>query len=103
MHVLLLLTLALQSVSPETAQHMQAGVEAHKQKDYKTAIAEFRKASETDPNLPEAFLDLGEEYMQVRDYGNAIPALKRALANLVSNAVIYGGSARVRLIISTAE
>lgn len=71
--------LALQSVSPEGAQHMQAGVEAHKQGHFDLAIAEFRKATETDPNLVEAFLDLGEELMQTRDYGAAIGPLKRAL------------------------
>lgn len=58
---------------------MQAGVEAHKQKRYDVAIAEFRKATETDPNLAEAFLDLGVEYMQTHDYGAAIPPLKRAV------------------------
>jgi len=70
---------ALQSVSPEGAQHMQAGVEAHKLGHFDLAIAEFRKATETDPNLAEAFLDLGEEFMQTRDYGAAIAPLKRAL------------------------
>lgn len=81
MHQILILALALapQSVPPETAQHMQAGVEAHKQKHFDAAIAEFRKATETDPNLPEAFLDLGEEYVVTRNYGAAIAPLKRAL------------------------
>jgi len=52
--------LTLQSVSPEGAQHMQAGVDAHKQGQFDVAIKEFRKATESDPNLPEAFLDLGK-------------------------------------------
>jgi tetratricopeptide (TPR) repeat protein len=79
MHALLILALALQSVSPEGAQHMQAGVEAHKQGRLDAAIAAFRKATETDPNLPEAFLNLGEEYVQIHDYAAAVPPLKRAL------------------------
>ena len=58
---------------------MQAGVEAHKQGHFDIAIAEFRKATESDPNLAEAFLDLGEELMQTHDYGEAIAPLKRAL------------------------
>ncbi|MBV8866313.1 MAG: tetratricopeptide repeat protein [Acidobacteriaceae bacterium] len=78
-HGILLLFLAFQSVSSEGAQHMQAGVEAHRKKDFNAAIAEFRKATQTDPNLAEAFLDLGEEYMQVHDYGTAVAPLKRAL------------------------
>src|SRR6266852_9559449 len=58
---------------------MQAGVEANKQGHFDIAITEFRRATETDPNLAEAFLDLGEELMQTRDYGAAIAPLKRAL------------------------
>ncbi len=79
MHALLVLSIALQAVSSEGARHMQAGVEAHKQGHYEAAIAEFRKATESDPNLPEAFLNLGEEYVQIHDYGAAIAPLKRAL------------------------
>ena len=75
----LFLWLALQSVSPEGAQHIQAGVEAHKQGRFDAAIAEFRKATETDPNLAEAFLNLGEELMQIHDYAAAVAPLKRAL------------------------
>ncbi len=78
-HGVLVFWLALQSVSPEGAQHMQAGIAAHKQGQFDMAIAEFRKATETDPVLVEAFLDLGEELMQIHDYGAAIVPLKRAL------------------------
>ena len=78
-HAVLFLCLALQDVSPEGAQHMQSGVEAHKQGRFDVAIAEFRKATETDPNLAEAFLNLGEELMQIRNNGAAITPLKRAL------------------------
>jgi len=79
-HAVVFFWLALQSVSPEGAQHMQAGVEAHKQGHFDIAISEFRKATETDPNLAEAFLDLGEVCLETRDYPAAVAALKRALA-----------------------
>ena len=75
----LFLWLAFQNVSPEGAQHMQAGVEAHKQGQFDVAIKEFRKATESDPSLVEAFLDLGEVCLENRDYPAAIAALKRAL------------------------
>lgn len=75
----LLLWLAFQNISPEGARHMQAGVEAHKQGQFDVAIKEFRKATETDPSLVEAFLDLGEVCMETRDYPAAVAALKRAL------------------------
>src|SRR6266478_1429572 len=71
--------LALQSVSPEGAQHMQAGVDAHKQGQFDVAIKEFRKATESDPNFAQAFLDLGEVCLETRDYPPAVAALKRAL------------------------
>ena len=79
MHAILVLALAFQGVSAETARHMEAGVEAHRQGHFDAAVAEFRKATETDPTLMQAFLNLGEEYMQIHDYGAAIPPLKRAL------------------------
>jgi tetratricopeptide (TPR) repeat protein len=71
--------LALQTVSPEGAQHMQAGLEAHKQGHFDVAIKEFRKATETDPTFVDAFLDLGVVYLETRDYASATTALKHAL------------------------
>jgi len=75
----LFLLLALQTVSPETAQHMQAGVDAHKQGRFDAAAEEFRKATESDPTLTDAFLDLGEVCLELRDYAAATKALTRAL------------------------
>ncbi|MBV9762126.1 MAG: tetratricopeptide repeat protein [Acidobacteriaceae bacterium] len=77
--VALVLYLALQAVPAEAAQHMAAGVAAHRQGNYEAAIKEFKSASQLDPNLAQAFLDLGEEYMQIHDNGSAIAPLKRAL------------------------
>ena len=71
--------LALQTVSSEGAQHMQAGLEAHKQGHFDVAIKEFRKATETDPTFVDAFLDLGVVYLETRDYASATTALKHAL------------------------
>jgi tetratricopeptide (TPR) repeat protein len=76
---ILLLCLALQDVSPEGARHMQAGVDAHKAGHFDVAISEFRKASQSDPNLVDAFLDLGEVYLETRDYAAAAATLNRAL------------------------
>ncbi len=75
----LFLWLAFQGVSREGAQHMQAGVKAHTQGQLDVAIEEFRKATESDPNLAEAFLDLGEVCQEIRDFPAAVVALKRAL------------------------
>jgi len=70
---------AAPQVSPEGSQHMQAGVDAHKQGNFPAAAEEFRKATESDPNLVEAFLDLGEVDLELRDYPGAVKALNRAL------------------------
>jgi tetratricopeptide (TPR) repeat protein len=80
MHIGWALTLWFQAVSGEGARHMQAGVEAHRQGHYDAAIVEFRKATETDPDLTQAFLDLGEVYVETHNYGLAIEVLKHALA-----------------------
>jgi tetratricopeptide (TPR) repeat protein len=80
MFAIVAIVLALQTVSPEGARHMQAGLNAHKQGRFDVAIAEFRKATETDPTLAQAFLNLGEEYINIQDYASSIAPLKRALA-----------------------
>ena len=76
---ILLLWLAGQALSPEVAQHMQAGIAAEKERKAAVAIDEFRKVTELDPNLAEGFVQLGQAYMQNRDYGSAIAPLKHAL------------------------
>ncbi|MBV8810250.1 MAG: tetratricopeptide repeat protein, partial [Acidobacteriaceae bacterium] len=73
------LSLFLQSVSSEGSQHMQAGIKAHQEGHFEEAISEFRKATQSGPNLVQAFLDLGEEYSRMHEYSAAIPPLKRAV------------------------
>src|SRR6266446_1824288 len=77
--LVLFVWMAGQSASSDTLQHMQAGLEARKQHQVETEIAEFRKATETDPALADAFVNLGAAYMEKHDYGAAIAPLKRAL------------------------
>src|SRR6266478_1259064 len=77
--LVLLAWLAGQSASSDALQHMQTGLEARKQHQVETEIAEFRKATELDPALADAFVNLGAAYMEKHDYGAAIAPLKRAL------------------------
>ena len=77
--ILLMFWLAWQTVSPEALQHLQAGAEAEKQRHFDVAIAEFKKATELAPTLAEAFVNLGQAYMERQDYGAAIAPLKRAV------------------------
>ncbi len=78
-HLALCLWLASQSPSPEALQHLQAGIEADKQRNVAVAIVEFRKVTELAPALPAGFVNLGQAYMENHDYTNAVPALKHAL------------------------
>ena len=78
-HLLLLLALAWQTATPEALQHMQAGLEADKQRNLEVAIAEFRKVTELEPSLAAGFVNLGQAYMEKHDFGAAIPPLKHAL------------------------
>jgi tetratricopeptide (TPR) repeat protein len=76
---LLLLWFASQAVSPEAAQHMQAGIAADKQRQFDAAIAEYRKVIELDPAFTDGFISLGQAYMEKGDYSSAIAPLKQAL------------------------
>jgi len=79
--VLLSLLLALQAAAaPSPAlQHLHAGVEAEKSGQLDAAVTEFQKATEVDPKLAIAFVDLGDIYIAKHDYASAIPPLKRAV------------------------
>ena len=77
--VFLALLLALQASPSPALQHLHAGVEAEKSGQLDTAVAEFQKATELDPKLAVAFVDLGDIYIEKRDYADAIPPLKRAV------------------------
>ncbi|HET6931981.1 MAG TPA: tetratricopeptide repeat protein [Candidatus Acidoferrum sp.] len=78
-HLFLFAWFAGQAGTSEAMQHLQAGLEARKQHQIDAEISEFRKATESDPNLADAFVNLGSAYMEKRDYGAAISPLKRAL------------------------
>jgi len=79
MRALLPLLLALQTLSPEAAQHMQAGISADQQHQFDVAITEFRKVTELDPNFSDGFVSLGQAYMEKRDFALAISPLQHAL------------------------
>ena len=70
---------ALQALSPEAVQHMQAGIAADKQRQFDVAINEFRRVTELEPAFADGFTSLGQAYMEKHDFGSAIASLKRAL------------------------
>jgi len=76
---LLLLWFASQTLSPEAAQHMQAGIAADKQQQLDVAITEFRKVTQLEPTFADGFVSLGQTYMEKHDFASAVTPLKRAL------------------------
>jgi tetratricopeptide (TPR) repeat protein len=76
---ILVLWFALQTLSPEAVQHMQAGIAADKQRQFDVAITEFRKVTELEPAFADGFTSLGQAYMEKHDFGSAIASLKHAL------------------------
>ena len=78
-HLFLFAWLAGQAGASGALPHLEAGLEARKQHQVEVEIAEFRKATELDPNLADAFVNLGAAFMEKHDYGAAIAPLKRAL------------------------
>jgi tetratricopeptide (TPR) repeat protein len=82
------IALALQASASPALQHLHAGVEADKSGQRDSAAAEFQKAIDLDPKLAVAFVDLGEVFIEKRDYASAVPPLKHALE---LNANVEGG------------
>jgi tetratricopeptide (TPR) repeat protein len=76
---LLSLALLLQASASSAAEHLHAGVEADKNGQFDSALAEFQKAIDLDPKLALAFVDLGGVYIQKREFASAVPPLKHAL------------------------
>src|SRR5262245_7691978 len=58
---------------------MQAGAQAEKNRQFETAIAEYRKVTELEPTVAEGFVSLGQAYLENHDFAGAIPPLKQAL------------------------
>jgi tetratricopeptide (TPR) repeat protein len=78
-HFCLLLALAAQQPTADVVQHMEAGISAEKLGQHDTAIAEFRKAADLEPDFAIAYADLGIVYMGERNYSEAIAPLKQAI------------------------
>src|SRR5882724_7085229 len=75
----LILSLTAHALSPEAAQHMQAGIAADKQRQFDVAIAEFRKVTELEPAFADGFISLGQAHIENRDFASAVAPLKHAL------------------------
>jgi tetratricopeptide (TPR) repeat protein len=75
----LILGLAWQTVSPQAAQHLEAGRQAESEQHFDVAASEYRKVTELQPTLAAGFVGLGQALMEQHDYASAISPLKYAL------------------------
>src|ERR1700736_3855356 len=76
---ILMLWLAWQTMSPEAAQHWEAGRQAESEKHFDVAAREYRKVTQLEPNSAAGFVSLGQTLMEHRDYAAAVAPLKHAL------------------------
>jgi len=77
--VLLWLAWQTLSLSPQAAQHLEAGRRAENQQHFDVAVSEYRKVTELDPAFAAGFASLGQALMEQHNYGGAIAPLKHAL------------------------
>src|ERR1700724_3564193 len=75
----LTLWLALQTTSPEATQHWNAAQHAEQQKQFDVAIKEYRTVTRLEPNFAGGFVNLGQAFMEQRDFSSALVPLKHAL------------------------
>ena len=54
------------------------GVFHHRKGDYETAVNYFKRATDADPTLPEAFFNLSQAYAQLYDFNNQHEAMAKA-------------------------
>ncbi len=71
--------LAMQASASPAVEHVHTGVNAEKSGQLDAAVTEFQKATELDPQLAIAFVDLGGVYIEKRNYAAAMSPLKRAI------------------------
>ena len=82
----LTLWLALQAISPEATEHWNAAQRAEEQKHFDLAVSEYRAVTKLEPAFVLGFVNLGQAFMEQRDYASAVVPLKHALeidSNLV--------------------
>ena len=69
---------SLSKNSAQAKKHFQKGYEYSQAKKVDSAIQEYKKALELDPNLSEAYVSLGMSYILKKEFDNAIRELKKA-------------------------
>jgi tetratricopeptide (TPR) repeat protein len=71
--------MAAQSISSAATQHWNAARQAETQKHFDLAITEYQKVTELEPKFVLGFVSLGQAFMELRDFSNAVAPLRHAL------------------------
>ena len=75
----ILLNLALQAAVPDAIQSEEAGAAAAREGQTDATIMQLRKAIDLAPDQAAGYFKLGVAYSLKRDYGEAVPLLKKAV------------------------
>lgn len=78
-HTLLFVWLTAQTLSGDAIRHMQAGLDADRQKQFDVAAAEFRTVTGLAPAFADGYINLGQVYLEKHDYASAVEPLKHAV------------------------
>ena len=77
--VCLTATMGGQTISPQATEHWNAARRAETQRQFDTAVSEYRKVTELEPVFATGFISLGQALMEQRNYPAALAPLKHAL------------------------
>lgn len=70
------------------------GVHHHRRKEYETAITYFKRASEANPQLAQAYFNMGQSYAQLYDFNNSHAAMGQA--KVVSSDLVEQWNDRIK-------
>ena len=73
------LAAAAQNISAEATEHWNAARSAETQKQFETAVSEYRKVTELEPSFATGFVSLGQAFMEQHNFAAALAPLKHAL------------------------
>jgi len=71
--------LLAQTISPEAIEHWNSARQAESQKNFDTAVAEYKKVTELEPSFATGFVSLGQTFMEQHNFAAAVVPLKHAL------------------------
>lgn len=75
---LILASCAGLGILSEAQTDFDTGLGLFNRGEYREAVEYFESATSVDPNFAEAYIYLGRSYLNLREYGKALPALRTA-------------------------